>query len=60
MRIVANSAVPWLGRRHVPTERSNNSAVCAAHVGALLIAKTIMALWGVSPCSLVEIRLVSE
>ena len=32
MRIAANSAVPWLGRGHVATERSNNSAVCTAYV----------------------------
>jgi hypothetical protein len=35
VRIVANSAVPWLGSGHVATERCSNSAVYAAHTGAL-------------------------
>jgi len=39
VRMVANSAVPWLGRGHVGTERSSNSAVYTAHIGALRIVK---------------------
>lgn len=39
MRIVADSAVLWLGRGHVVAERSSNSAVYTAHVGALRIVK---------------------
>jgi len=33
------SAVPWLGRGHVATERSSNSAVYTARIGALRIVK---------------------
>ena len=39
MRIVADSAVPWLGRGHVAAEVAIKSAVYTAHIGALRIAK---------------------
>lgn len=39
VRLVANSALPWLGRGHDATERSSNSAVYTAHIGALRIVQ---------------------
>ena len=37
MCIVADSAVPWLGRGLVAAQRSSNSTVYTAHIGALQI-----------------------
>ena len=39
VRIVANSAVPWLGRGHIATEGPSNSAVCTAHIAAMRVVK---------------------